>query len=187
VGDLATLQTNDGLPSPEAALRFAQDIERKGGRPAVGLLGVPLAWASRYGVPPLKLFDACTNIAVGTAALDGYRAQCDVHRPNARRSRRHPTLLGAESHAPRDQVRRCILTEFGQELGFSTKPSAVLAQLVPTAARTSRSDRGDDQPSASSPVFREPPASGVAGSGIGDVFFSDRATSIVAPTVRSGD
>ena len=49
VGDLATLQSKDSLGSVEEALRVADDIRQYGGRPAVGLLGVPLDWASRYG------------------------------------------------------------------------------------------------------------------------------------------
>jgi hypothetical protein len=69
VGDLRTLNTNDSLRSAENALRFAEDLRRHGGRPAVGLLGVPLEWSERFGRAPIELFDACTNVSIATAAF----------------------------------------------------------------------------------------------------------------------
>ncbi|MEP6655004.1 MAG: hypothetical protein ABJA82_16695, partial [Myxococcales bacterium] len=62
VGDLSTLKTNESLASADAAHRFAEDLRRHGGRPAVGLLGIPLDWSARYGRAPIELFNGCTNV-----------------------------------------------------------------------------------------------------------------------------
>jgi len=158
VGDLATLKTNDTLPSPEAALRFADDLERSGGRPAVGLLGVPLAWASRYGLSHRALFDACTNIAVGTAALDGDRIACE-----SQTAGRSPSAVIRRSRnrrrATRRAVRACLLAAFAKDLGLVGSAAAVLAAMP--AIRSPSPPAGDaDSPSLESPVFSDESRSG---------------------------
>jgi hypothetical protein len=52
IGDTSTLQSKDGLKSAEDALHVADGIRSQGGRPAVGLLGLPLDWAARYERSP---------------------------------------------------------------------------------------------------------------------------------------
>jgi hypothetical protein len=47
VGDLKTLKSRDWLRSAEAALQYSDELRAQCGRPAVGLLGIPLDWASR--------------------------------------------------------------------------------------------------------------------------------------------
>jgi len=109
VGDLATLKSKDTLGSADAALRFAEELRAHGGRP-VGLLGIPLEWASRYGRAPRDLFDACINVAVATAAMAEYQDRCSGA-PAARGKRRgfrgrlrsRPALVSR-------QVRSCILS-----------------------------------------------------------------------------
>jgi len=131
VGDLATLKTNETLTSADAALRFAEELRRHGGRPAVGLLGVPLDWAARYGRAPRELFDACTNIGVATAAFAGYHDRCSPHRPREdhprhaghRRRERRAFALGAD--------RSCVLALFARELGLASTPAAILGRIAP--------------------------------------------------------
>lgn len=149
VGDLATLKTNDALTSAESALRYAEDLAKHGGKPAVGLIGVPLSWASRYGRSPVDLFDACTNVAVATAAFAEYQQRCAPARlrasrhlpfsPAARRRRRSPDLAAE---------RACLLSQFGLDLGLKATPAAILRRLAPGPDGHSR-EAGDPPPQRS--------------------------------------
>jgi hypothetical protein len=149
VGDLATLKTNDALTSPEAALRYAEDLAKHGGKPAVGLLGVPLSWASRYGRSPIDLFDACTNVSVATAAFAEYQQRCAPARlrtsrepapsPRGRHRRRRPNVAGE---------RACVLSRFALDLGLTAAPAAILRRLGPAADGPSN-DGGDPPPQRS--------------------------------------
>jgi hypothetical protein len=143
VGDLATLRTNDRLPTAEAALRFAKDLQRRGGRPALGLLGVPLEWAARFGRAPRDLFDGCTNIAVATAALSGYEQRCRSSTAHGTRARR----LGTTTRS-----RTCVLALFARELGLAAMPAALLLRLGRRNASTPPS--ADDGSARQAPVYR---------------------------------
>lgn len=150
VGDLATLKTNDSLTSAEAALRFAEDLRRHGGRPAVGLLGVPLEWAGRHGRTPIELFDACTNVAVATAAFSDYHRRCEIGRARdghrltraARRGRRHV--------ATPMSLRYCVVSRYARDLGLATAPAATLKRLV--AERGAPPEDVASVPAARSPI-----------------------------------
>lgn len=151
VGDLATLKTNDSLKSAEAALLFAEDLRQHRGRPAVGLLGIPLDWATRYGRAPIELFDGCTNVAIATAALAEYRDQCssarkDLYRGAATHGRRR-TAHRTETTA----IRTCVIARFADDLGLASEPAAILRSL------TTKGDRApvahDDVVPRSSAVF----------------------------------
>jgi hypothetical protein len=148
VGDLRTLKTYDSLRSPEDALRVADDIRRHGGRPAVGLLGVPLDWATRYDRPARALFDACTNVAIGTAALADYDAKCSGHRK---------THLGSHRHQPPDYDRRryCVVTEFARDLGVRVAAPVILQSLLEHAATVPDSS-SDPPPERSEPFVTGP-------------------------------
>jgi hypothetical protein len=176
VGDLKTLKSKDSLTSADAALRYAEGLRGQGGRPAVGLLGVPLDWASRYGRAPIELFDACTNIAVGTAALAEYQDHCSADRPHPNRQ----SAGGRRRQRPRTfetaASRTCVLRRFARDLGLASAPSALLRRLAPgqradpaqsvdgSPARSGIFDPGarDGASSgtarASLPIFLEPPA-----------------------------
>jgi hypothetical protein len=130
VGDLKTLKTNDDLHSAADALRFAESVQSRGGRPAVGLLGVPLEWAARYGRTPIELFDGCTNISIGTAALTNYYERCTsaigASRSSGGHRHRHrqhvPSLLR--------QTRYCIVRRLAAELGVRVAAPAILDSLL---------------------------------------------------------
>ena len=151
VGDLATLKTNDSLKSAEAALLFAEDVHQHGGRPAVGLLGIPLDWAARYGRSPVDLFDGCTNVAIGTAALAEYRDQCSPERQERWRGAATPTRRRTGHRTEPSAMRTCVITHFAEDLGLASEPAAVLRRLTTDGSRAPSSD--DDAPSRSSAVF----------------------------------
>jgi hypothetical protein len=133
VGDLVTLKTHDNLSSVENAMRMAEDIAQHGGRPALGLLGVPVEWGPRFGRDVRDLFDGCSNLEIGTAMFSQYAAECSPsRRQNAdhvggaqasRRSGRRPVV--AET-----ALRSCILTKLSRDLGLEGKPSAVLKRVA---------------------------------------------------------
>lgn len=137
VGDLATLKTNDSLTSPAAALRIAEDLRRHGGRPAVGLLGVPLEWAGRFGRAPVELFDPCTNIAIGTAALAEFHDAC-LGRRAARVPRPHRMVSARPERADRSAaLRSCVLGRFARALRVGGEPAAFLRRLAGAPSMTS--------------------------------------------------
>jgi hypothetical protein len=135
VGDLSTLKTNDSLRSAQDALRFAEDIRRQGGRPAVGLLGVPLEWAARFGRAPVDLFDACTNVSIATAVFDGYYQRCSMG-PGSRGTR-GAARRAAGRKAALVRERYCIVTSFARDLGVRTAAPVILRELI---ARTGSSE-----------------------------------------------
>jgi hypothetical protein len=130
VGDLATLKTHDSLTSAADALRAADDIAGHGGRPAVGLLGVPLDWAARFGRRPIDLFDGCTNIAIGTAMFSQFEAAC-APQPSAIRPSRAPLRSSRRSRRrlPTAANRACVLSHLATELGLQGAPAEILRRI----------------------------------------------------------
>jgi hypothetical protein len=130
VGDLSTLTMDDGLRTTADALRFVDQVRHRGGRPAVGLLGIPIDWARRYGLREADLFDACTNIAVGTAALAEYYDRC-TGKPwrRAKVNPVHPRRRSPNRSAMYS-ARACILAKFAADLGVKGAPSTILKALA---------------------------------------------------------
>ena len=152
VGDLATLRTNDSLSSAEAALRYAEDLAKHGGRPAVGLLGIPLSWGPRYGRAPIELFDGCANIAIATAAFAEYQARCAPARLRAPRERVRVRRSPRRTRHPDVTVyRACVLSRFASDLALTATPAALLRRLAANAG--SSLDDGADAPPERSLVF----------------------------------
>jgi hypothetical protein len=149
VGDLTSLNTYETLTSKEQALGVVSDLERKGGRPAVGLFAVPVSWAGRFGRRPADLFDACTNVAIGTAVLAAHEATCRTElEARTRRRRKHTTI-------PVEATRTCTLERYGAELGIANFSQAILKAMATRqlAAATLPSAGDEDGAPERSPVF----------------------------------
>ena len=127
VGDLVTLVTFDRTNSASEAQRVVTQLERRGGRPAVGLLGLPLPWAKRYGKTTSDLFDPCVNLVVGSSVLQSHSEACSsAHSADLTASspqRRHRV-------APPEAIRQCALRRFGAELGIDGYAESVLKYLA---------------------------------------------------------
>ena len=116
VGDLVTLVTFDRPGSLEDAQRVVTELERRGGKPVVGLLGVPMSWAARYNKKPADLFDACANLLVGSSVLQGhYEACASAHSASV------ATPVSSQRQArvaPPEAIRLCALRRYGADLGI---------------------------------------------------------------------
>jgi hypothetical protein len=151
VGDLATLKVKDGLHNAAEALKAADGIRTNGGRPAVGLLGIPLAWASRYGRAEGDLFDACTNVAIGTAVLAEHRDRCGGRSPRLH-THSYRRRVRSSWHRPDSAaLRTCTLSRFAADLGVSGSPAAVLESIAPR--RASAADNSSGSPPERSAIF----------------------------------
>ena len=127
LGDYVSLVTHDDLTSAEEVLNLAASISEKGGRPAVGLMAIPISWAARFNRTPTDLLDACTNISIGTAMMASFASECGI-RARHRGRGRHSTRI-----APRqlDAERSCVLQGFEREIGVQgfTKIASEIARL----------------------------------------------------------
>lgn len=150
VGDLRTLKTYDSLRSADEALHVAEEIQRHGGRPAVGLLGVPLDWSARYDRSPREMFDACTNVAIGTAALADYDTRCSARegRPGKYRRRTHHRRPGFVFR------RYCVVSAFARDLGVGVAAPVILRSLVERTG-AAPTDPALDPPPERSPTFSD--------------------------------
>lgn len=118
-------------------------VERAGGA-YVGLMGVPVAVAAQYDVPPPRLLKPCDNVRLASTMLAAYRATCEHEIA--------PDPVG------------CVLARYGEATGFQGRVFAeeVMARAVtpppkaddPTPAELISktivfdSAAGDDTPSA---------------------------------------
>jgi len=149
VGDLSTLDTYDNAHSVAEARKVVAAIIKRGGRPAVGYLAVPVAWAARFGRTTDDLFDGCVNIGIATAMLSEYDDACSARpdrRPRPQRQRR-PRSHRVASHAHRS----CILRRLEFDLDITGLPEHVLPEIAKLDARPR--DPDVDPPPARSPAF----------------------------------
>jgi hypothetical protein len=140
VGDLTTLATFDQINSLPDAERVVIELDRQGGRPVVGLLGLPPAWAKRYGRTRSELYDGCVNLWVGTAVLAGHYEACVSAHAAMFGPTKSPSRQAAQSSgpgkerqqriAPPEAVRLCALRRFGNELGVDGYAEAI-TRLLP--------------------------------------------------------
>jgi hypothetical protein len=112
----------DPPPSPktatEAAVR-AGDILAKGGRPVLGLMQLPPAWVSAFGRELAAAFDPCVNIAIGSAMLAAFDAQCGAALSPTAVSKTHGARGASRSAAsPSPALRRCILRKYEDAIGL---------------------------------------------------------------------
>lgn len=122
------------VPSPprtlEAGLAQLQALTARGAVPLVGLLHVPVAWASNFGRQEKDVFDACINVSIGSAMLSTFDAEC-----------------ARASKAPERTRRACVLHRYAEAIHLpaleltvalslrSAKPSALVTD-APILART---------------------------------------------------
>jgi hypothetical protein len=99
----------------DAAAR-AEEITARGGRPRLGLLELPPAWLSAFGRELVDAFDPCINIAIGTAMLSQFDAECAAKSPTKAAGPRVGTLRSA--HAPSAKRRRCVLEKYEEAIGL---------------------------------------------------------------------
>jgi hypothetical protein len=117
-----TLDPNDGeLPSePHSvaqALARANEVSAKGAIPLLGLFEIPPTWAAAFGRDRAEAFDACTNVAIGTAWLSNFASDClrAAHAPHTAR-------------AARDE-RACVLRRYADALGMPDLVTVVTLEL----------------------------------------------------------
>ncbi len=109
----------DSLPIAQAAV---ERIQRAGGIPVFGLLPARPEWAVEFGIPWVRLLDACTNVQVASAKLSELDYECRAS--------------GLRFDTP--ARRACTLDHYGAHLVLPALRRAVLADLtLPTAFPTS--------------------------------------------------
>jgi hypothetical protein len=114
----------DGLVAPpktekEAATR-SQELMAQGGRLLLGLLEVPPSWIDAFGQSLESAFDPCINIAIGTAMLSEFDAECADKVP--RRTERARML-------ERTNRRVCVLRKYEAAIGAEDFADAILLEL----------------------------------------------------------
>jgi hypothetical protein len=127
--------------SASEALARTADILANGGRPVLGLMQVPPLWMSVFGRELADAFDACTNIAVGTAMLSQFDSECAAEgTPKTAPKPRAPSAAG----------RRCVLRKYEEAIGegeFATVTTLELRYQRPLAPSI-----------ADAPIFAAPQA-----------------------------
>jgi hypothetical protein len=128
VGDLVTLVTFDRATSPTESQKVVTELERRGGKPVLGLLGVPVAWASRYGKKGGDLFDGCTNLMVGSSVLQSHYEACsNTHSATPMSTASGPPMSHRRQRvAPPEAIRLCALQRYGADLGIDGYADAAL-------------------------------------------------------------
>ena len=135
----------DGLVAPPAtereALSRSQDLIAQGGRPVLGLLEVPPSWIDAFGQSLESAFDPCVNVAIGTAMLSEFDAECASKvAPRTERAR----ML------QRTNRRVCVLRKYEAAIGVADFADAIQLELsVQQPASASIED---------APIFAPPPA-----------------------------
>lgn len=103
----------------EAATR-SRELLAQGGRLLLGLLEVPPLWIDAFGRPLESAFDPCINIAIGTAMLSEFDAECTGPvLPRTERARR----------LERTNLRACVLRRYEAAIGAEDFADAILLEL----------------------------------------------------------
>jgi hypothetical protein len=162
VNTAAPADSADLPPSTLAeAVARSRGLIAQGGRPVLGLLEVPPAWIDAFGQSLEGAFDPCTNIAIGTAMLSEFDAECASKvAPRGERSR----LL------ERTNRRVCVLRKYEAAIGVADFADAILLELsvqqpasasiedAPIFARPAARSWGPDRLLVPLPVALAPPA-----------------------------
>jgi hypothetical protein len=124
------------------ALERTQSILAKGGRPVLGLLQLAPSWISAFGRQLEAAFDPCTNIAIGTAMLFAFDADC--RRSGAKGTSK---ALPAQAHVAHTRSQRgCVLRRYQEAIGLADFATVTRLEL--------RVQRPHDPEIAGAPIFR---------------------------------
>jgi hypothetical protein len=116
----------DPPPPPKSAAEAvarASDILSKGDRPVLGLLQLPPAWLGGFGRELAAAFDPCTNIAIGTAMLSEFDAQCVAPTDPKSGNTKSRTSSGTAGR------RRCILRKYEEAIGLADFTTVTTLEL----------------------------------------------------------
>ena len=108
----------NGERTVEAALAEMHRIKE----PFVGLLPVPVAWASLYEFQPKDLLDPCINVSVATAQLAEHEHRC------GRRARARECALRAYAEAARMPLLEVAVLDTIREQHLPTSAKAVVVE-----------------------------------------------------------
>jgi hypothetical protein len=96
----------------DEAVAHAAQIVAHGGKPLLGLMQLPPVWLDAYGRELRDGFDACTNIAIGTAMLSQFAYECARDAPHTTSPRgAHARRPGTASSAAQ-ALRTCVLRRY---------------------------------------------------------------------------
>jgi hypothetical protein len=136
----------DGLVAPptteKEAAALSRELIAEGGRPVLGLLEVPPSWIDAFGRPLASAFDPCVNIAIGTAMLSEFDAECADKVP--RRTERARML-------ERTNRRVCVLRKYEAAIGAEDFADAILLEL---SVQKPASASIEDAPIFAPPIVR---------------------------------
>jgi hypothetical protein len=137
-------ETGAAVSAPQTldeATRQLAEITAHGNRPLVGLMQVPIAWASGFGREATDLFDPCINISIGTAMLSEFDSACAK-----------ATGAGAPKTSPITTVaarRRCSVQRYAQAIHMPDLATVVTLEL--------RYQRSAPALPSDAPIFPLPP------------------------------
>jgi hypothetical protein len=136
----------DPLPTPkserEATARAAQ-LRAEGARLVLGLLEVPPSWLDVFGRPLASAFDPCVNIAIGTAMLSEFDAECAPSAPAGdERARR----------LQRTNRRACVLRRYEAAIGAADFAETIWLEL---SVQRPRAAAIEDAPIFAAPGVRD--------------------------------
>lgn len=107
VTDVGIEMTALDPPEPHTlvgAMARTEEIIAKGGRPVLGLMQLTPTWIDSFGRTNRDAFDACTNIAIGTAMLSQFDYECGLSNATA-------TPLADR------QRRACVIQRYADAIG----------------------------------------------------------------------
>ncbi|HLK40938.1 MAG TPA: hypothetical protein VKU41_29510, partial [Polyangiaceae bacterium] len=119
----------------ETALAKLEELTGRGDRPLLGLMQVPVAWASFFGREPQELFDPCVNLSIGSAMLSEFDYAC------ARGIRSHSSgrTVGSPARRP------CATLRYAEAVGVPELTTVVTLNL--------RYQRPDSSTPSAAPIF----------------------------------
>ncbi len=125
------------------ALSRAADMVAKGGRPLLGLLELPPAWLAAFGQDLGDAFAPCINIAIGSAMLSAFHAECA--QPNHGPVRAPRLRSAARDRFGVDARRTCVLRKYEDAIGSADFAMTITFEL--------RYQRPPSSHLAESPIF----------------------------------